>query len=64
MRPPGEAEVGGFDPQHRRTEWENVFYELSRLDGEVEEGKEPSINIKKLKQHFRSEKSYQVRADS
>ncbi len=43
--------------------WNQVFYELARMDGEVgpeQEGGEPSINIRKLKQHFKSQTSYSV----
>ena len=42
--------------------WEHVFQVLSELDGErVEKGGRDTINIKKLKQYIRQQKSYEVR---
>lgn len=49
------------NPEGSEAYWQHFFLHLSELDGEVEEGKPPSIHIKKLKRYIKQQSSYEVR---
>lgn len=42
--------------------WIEVFQKLAALDGNLENGIDPAIQIKKLKRYFKGESSLKVRA--